>query len=257
VICIEYRHEQKAFNRGIIRPPDKPNVWLFVFGILGAGLVAIGVAGEFWIHVKAGKLEADMREANRQLVALVDERASKNEREAAKLRKAAAGLEKQAEDERMARAELEDRVAWRRLTKDQQSVVASTLWIFAGERAIFGYDAGNVEALLFATDIEKTLEAARWRVFSPAGMVRFKVAGKIGVIPEPLPTGVGVESSLDLRSINAAKALVSGLQSLGFDAANNGATQKDAPEVLIYVDPRPEGPQGKAKLRPQKNNKTK
>src|ERR1035438_9258941 len=60
VVIIEYRHERHTFNQGIIRPPDKPSRWLFAFGLLGAGLVAIGVAGEFGTHIKAGRVEADM-----------------------------------------------------------------------------------------------------------------------------------------------------------------------------------------------------
>lgn len=43
VIWIEYRHEKAAFNRGIIRPPDKPSILLLIFGLLGAGCVAVGV----------------------------------------------------------------------------------------------------------------------------------------------------------------------------------------------------------------------
>jgi hypothetical protein len=95
VIVIEYRHELHAFNRGIILPQDRPSRWLFGFGLLGAGLVAIGVAGEFWIHIKAGKLESEMREANRQLVALVNRRAADAAERAAELELQAATLEEQ------------------------------------------------------------------------------------------------------------------------------------------------------------------
>ena len=96
VVVIEYRHELHAFNRGIIRPPDKPSMRLFGCGLLGASLVAIGVSGELFIHVKAGRIESEMREANRTLVALVNARAGQADERAAKAQERAAELEKEA-----------------------------------------------------------------------------------------------------------------------------------------------------------------
>jgi hypothetical protein len=81
VIVVEYRHEKRDFEGGIVHPPDKPSVLPFTFGLLGAGLVALGVAGEFRVHVKAGKVETEIRDTTRELVALVDDRAqAANER---------------------------------------------------------------------------------------------------------------------------------------------------------------------------------
>jgi hypothetical protein len=85
VILVEYFHELHDFSRGIVQPPEKPNVWLLVFALLGAGLVAIGVAGEFFIHIKAGRIETEMRDATGSLVALVEAKAEEAGNEAAAL----------------------------------------------------------------------------------------------------------------------------------------------------------------------------
>jgi H+/Cl- antiporter ClcA len=64
VILVEYFRELHDFRRGIIHAPDRPSAWLLVFALLGAGLVALGVAGEFFIHIKAGRIETEMRDAS-------------------------------------------------------------------------------------------------------------------------------------------------------------------------------------------------
>src|ERR1700722_19825690 len=96
VIVIEYLHEKRDFEGGVVHPPDKPSVLLLTFGLLGAGLVALGVAGEFRVHVKAGKVETGIRDTTLELVALVNGKAeaanqgaSANEREAKRLGKEA------------------------------------------------------------------------------------------------------------------------------------------------------------------------
>jgi hypothetical protein len=52
------------WRRGIVHPPEKPSVALLVFGLFGAGLVAIGVGGELYIGAKIGAKETSIREAN-------------------------------------------------------------------------------------------------------------------------------------------------------------------------------------------------
>ena len=53
----EYRDELHDWRRGIIHPPEKPSIALLVFGLFGAGLVAIGVTGELYIGAKIGAKE--------------------------------------------------------------------------------------------------------------------------------------------------------------------------------------------------------
>lgn len=77
VLITEYMHNSRDFRRGTIHSPEKPNLLIFGLGFIGAGLVAIGVAGEFRIHTKAGKIETDMRDKTRQLVAIAEGEAAR------------------------------------------------------------------------------------------------------------------------------------------------------------------------------------
>src|SRR5271166_1013692 len=67
----EYRDELHDWRRGIVHPPEKPSVALLIFGLLGAGLVAIGVTGELYIGAKIGAKETSIREANDQRASLL------------------------------------------------------------------------------------------------------------------------------------------------------------------------------------------
>jgi hypothetical protein len=71
----EYAEELHDFRRGIVHPPEKPNMLLFVLGLLGAGLVASGVAGELYIDVQAGKVETEIRKLNELRVSLLSKEA--------------------------------------------------------------------------------------------------------------------------------------------------------------------------------------
>jgi hypothetical protein len=71
----EYREELHDFNRGIIHAPEHPKKSMFVVGLLGAGLVAIGVAGELRVGAKIETLETRIRKANGDLLLLLSKEA--------------------------------------------------------------------------------------------------------------------------------------------------------------------------------------
>jgi hypothetical protein len=71
----EYAEDLHDFRRGIVQPPEKPSLLLLVLGLLGAGLVAVGVAGELYIDVQAGKVETDIRNANELRISLLTKEA--------------------------------------------------------------------------------------------------------------------------------------------------------------------------------------
>lgn len=71
----EYAEDIHDFRRGIVHPPEKPSVLLLVLGLLGAGLVAVGVAGELYIDVQAGKVETGIRKANEPRISLLTKEA--------------------------------------------------------------------------------------------------------------------------------------------------------------------------------------
>ncbi len=186
VIITEYAHDRRDFKRGTIRSPDKPSILIFGLETIGAALVVIGVAGEFQVHVRAGRIETDMRDLTRQSVAIsnrdaaasnehaavadqkageANERAGKNEREAAGLRKDAdilRGKNLALEGEVL---RLQERLAWRRISAAQHDEFVALLKPYAGSPVfINGFDNADIESKTFAEDIFRALHDALWNV---------------------------------------------------------------------------------------------
>ncbi|MFZ0479690.1 MAG: hypothetical protein WAL71_11105 [Terriglobales bacterium] len=93
----EYIDQSHDFRRGILHPPEKPSTMLFILGLLGAGLVAIGVAGELYIDVQAGRVETEIRKANELRVALLSKEAGDAKASAEGAANAAANAKGQSE----------------------------------------------------------------------------------------------------------------------------------------------------------------
>ena len=70
----DYREQLHDWRSGEIRPPNRPSRFGFVMELAGVVLVSIGVAGEFWIDMKAGDLETQLRKANSDLVLFLEKR---------------------------------------------------------------------------------------------------------------------------------------------------------------------------------------
>jgi hypothetical protein len=71
----EYVDELHDFRRGVVHPPERPNILLFALGLLGAGLVAIGVAGEIRFESRIESTETCIRKANESLFLLLSKEA--------------------------------------------------------------------------------------------------------------------------------------------------------------------------------------
>jgi hypothetical protein len=164
----------------------------------------------------------------------------------------ASRLEKEAEDERMARVKIEDAVAWRRLTKNQISEMGTSLAVFHQQLTALLYNVSDLEAYSFASDIDVALhEFARWNIGEPQSILMMREGPvNFGTNP-PLERGVVVRSTSDAGSRAAALAVVENLSNLGFDAFVGEPIPNKIPTVQIFVQPRPEGPQGAAKRRAQ------
>lgn len=63
------------FQQGIMHPPGAPNIWMVVFSLLGAGLIALGVSGELYIGAKIGSVETAVRKANGDRATLLSKEA--------------------------------------------------------------------------------------------------------------------------------------------------------------------------------------
>ena len=199
---------------------------------IGPILVVLGIAGEVVFEGRAFILE--------------DRQESANELEATRLRK-------KAEDEHAALVKIEARVAWRRLSKEQQSVVADNLKQFPGMRVGISYLGGIPEASQFADDIAAALHAARWNIYPLEPFSLFGGFGG-GVYPLHPSTGVNV-STIGEKGREASEAIQRELCSIGFDTAvtpKPPVTKPDGTEptidVVVLVVARPVASQGATQL---------
>jgi hypothetical protein len=169
----------------------------------------------------------------------------------AEANKATAIANQQAAAANLELARLQSKMLPRRLTKEQQERLASGVSSLAPQLASVWYGAGDKESENFSWDIASALNAAGWKVFSPASTATLAQSGKpLGSIPR-LQTGVVVGSNKDGPSMKAADALARELSALGFDtrkAADIGNGTEAL--VVVTVQARPEGAQGEMKLNP-------
>ncbi len=278
VIRHDWRDEMEEWalgHFGIIRLPGRPSLLKLRIEIASLVLITLGVAGEFAVGIeitsingllrgKSAELRsknADLRSKSDQLLALVtqqagdailkaglaDERAAKLEKEAAKLRK-------KAEDETTARIQVEARVAWRRLTKDQISKLGEQLSPFVGEPTSLLFNVSDAEADSFGRDVGAALHAASWGVGDPWPVEEMRGGTAFGKAP-PADTGVRIRSTKNKISHDAADALIKRLIELGFDAFRSEEIPYTQRMVEVMIERRPEGAQGQLKLKALKEHK--
>ena len=226
----------------LVKPVEWWSGWADILGIIAV------VLGGTWALVtlvgwafswKAGKLK-DAALTRYQVEA---------SQSIAEANKAASIANQQAAAAKLELALLQTKMTPRRLTKEQQGRLASGVQSFAPQVASIWYGAGDKESENFSWDIASALDAAGWRVFSPASTSTLAQSGKpFGSIPR-LQTGVVVTSNNDEPSMKAADAVVQELSALGFDARKASKTGDRAePVVVVTVQARPEGAQGDQKL---------
>jgi len=114
----------------VFLPPYRFDSCARIIAKIGWALIVVGVAGEGLYEARASRADGWLQEFSDTLLAtaqhqaadamgeaaIADERAANNEEEAAALRREAARLNKVAEQEHLARVEIEERVAWRRIS---------------------------------------------------------------------------------------------------------------------------------------------
>jgi hypothetical protein len=242
----EYRAGCKEYRRGTIRSPQQPSAWKLFLELFGVGLVAIGVAGELGVDIKSDAIQTKLRGKNGELIQLLEDVAGSALTNASQNEKDAQLLKKQVEDEKLARVELEARVAWRRLTRQQQCEIASRLMqIFSGGTATLFNVNADAEGMMFASDIASALRMAHWTVKGPT--------------PYFFPNGptYSVPMGLEINGDLAVNVLVQKLKSFGFTIDNKLPPEK-IPRTLrpkitgglgIFVNHRREDPEGNGKLR--------
>jgi hypothetical protein len=125
---------------------------------------------------------------------------------------------------------------------------------FAKEPALVSYNADDIEAADFASDVASVLHTARWDVFEALAMMKMREGPVAFGTNSPVPRGVLVWPTSDKISIQAATALVEQLRAYGFDAVMSAEARPllgihpTPTRVAISVEHKPEGPQGEYKL---------
>jgi hypothetical protein len=219
--------------------PKRPSLTKVCLEIASVVLVTAGILGELGIGLWISHINGDLRSKNSQLRTNSDQ--------------LVALLTKETQDEISARVKLQARVAWRRLSKEQQSVLTDHLKQFSGMRVGVSYLGGNPEASDFAKDIAAALQAAQWNIYPLEPFSLFGGFGG-GVYPLHPSTGVNVSTTGE-RGSNASEALQHDLCSMGFDTAitpKPPVTKTDGTEpkidVVVLVVARPIAPQRAATL---------
>ena len=226
----------------LVKPVEWWSGWADILGVIAVilgGIWALVTLVGWAFSWKAGKLK-DAALTRYQVEA---------KQSIAEANKAASIANQQAAAANLELALLQSKMAPRRLTKEQQERLASGVSSLAPQLASVWYGAGDKESENFSWDIASALNAAGWRVFSPASTAALAQGGKpFGSIPR-LQTGVIVGSNKDEPSMRAADTFVRELSALGFDtrkAANIGNGSE--PVVVVSVQARPDGAQGELKL---------
>lgn len=285
VIIKEFRDNWKEFRHGQTHPydvhlPNQPNVLLLILALAGTAQIVVGVAGELYVDVKAGKIETQIRQANDELLGLVIQKAgdaatsAKTAHEESDKATASAAYALGLANETIA---IEEAHAWRQLSKRQISEIGQALKIH-NRSAILTFPQGDTEAEVFAGQIRAALHEAEWRGLASSAQIEMHFTGPEPSPSQPIPNtpplmGVFVWYKLEwgnpgspnphaaeneLRG-NAAGALAHELSRRGFDAVARPNVSPPMPpvsDILVEVGYRPKGPQGAAKLRQEKENKS-
>ena len=226
----------------LVKPVEWWSGWADILGVIAVilgGIWALVTLAGWAFSWKAGKLK-DAALTRYQVEA---------KQSIAEANKAASIANQQAAAANIELALLQSKMAPRRLTKEQQESLASGVKPLAPQLASVWYGAGDKESENFSWDIASALNAAGWRVFSPASTATLAQSGKpFGTIPR-LQTGVVVSSTSDEPSVKAADVVVRELSAVGFDARKASKTGDRAePLVVVSVEARPAGAQGDQKL---------
>lgn len=137
-----------------------------------------------------------------------DERIARISRDVAEANARAAEANRVAEEEKLARLKIEERLAWRVLTSEQEARIASKLSAFKGNPVTVGTSPATVEAGRFAKQLQEVLARAGWKSYMTSGPIDDMVA-----------SGVVVRTTTDPRGVKAGMAVVEALRSEHFEAS--------------------------------------
>jgi hypothetical protein len=169
-------------------------------GKIVAGLfVAIGVVGEFLGDFIASPIIKRRDAAQQAEIARLNKEAGDARKAAGDAMERAASLEQQAEQERLARVKIEERLALRRIGAKEHDALVSALRPYAGA-SVGVFKLRDIEAEPFAMDIIRVLTDSGWQL---------DVRGLGGTLPPIIGLQITVNDALP-----AGKALAAAFKSL-------------------------------------------
>lgn len=204
-------------------------------------LVVLGVGGELFVHLRQSV-------ANRKLAALQHSEAKAQEAEIARLNESsevlkldvakanerAAEANRSAEQEKLARLKIEERLAPRLLSKEQSDKLTAAIGKFPGQKIeIMEYSLSR-EASSLSKQIQAALGAAKWDT---------KVIGMMG--GAELEPGIHILIAQGQTEFPAVIALVQTLKEQGFlvtfryDAGFSGPVLPTSGVIRMLVGPKP------------------
>jgi len=182
---------------------ENPTSWYVPIATVGLVFVIVGVIGEGFFEAKVSRLETAIRAHDESLVedavakaGIANGKATEAGERTLILEKERAALEKKAEDERLARIELEAQVSPRRLTGTQQKQIANSLSSFAGKTIGVATYSQDAEAMILATQIEEALAKAK--------IVVHDRIGTFGAVGFPLYLGVTVDKASSDKTLESS-----------------------------------------------------
>jgi hypothetical protein len=224
------------------RRPKMVFVWMVALSLVGEFVGDAGVFvfsghlqtindGEYAaLNKEAGTARRDAGNANKEAGAARTEAANTALR-AGKLEKEGATLRKQAEDERIQRLKLQERVAWRTISPAEIASASARLSAHKGVVIAIGTLADNEEAVSFAEDLATLIRVTGWRFlgvqpFGNFGEQRF---------------GMRLTATGDVQTRSAAEDLTTELKRFGFDPVLDigKAFDNGMPGIYLFVELRP------------------
>lgn len=226
------------------------DIWLLIFGVL----VVIGVAGESFFGIRHWwnsrklqtmqrtdelNLQAEIARLNKQAgdaferagkaeenLAGANARAAAANERAAKAEQAAAEANRIAEQERLARVKIEQRLADRDITDTQRARLLQVLRTRPEEHAIIdSLLSEGREAFAYAGKIATVFHDARWDVADPQGRRSFS---------QPL-SGILIDTRNDAHSIELGDFVSRAFAAAGIPVSRNTETNLDPGTVLVLI----------------------
>jgi len=226
VIWKEYRSDLRDFRRATIRSPERPSILKVLLELFGAGLVTIGVAGEFFITKNLGEIESHIRTISRRQVSLADGDAAVAIRRTVEL-----------ESENL---RLQQQIQPRELTTSARDQIRKALERNRVKVQIIAY-GGDVESMRLAQELEAITKAKENDVvvgisFSGSEIVYGARVCRLSPWPEvaeAIAVALGASLVVDLRSgypVNCAPDALSVF--IGAKPLPSDRQEKPAPSSL-------------------------